>query len=376
MPRNEKQLSAFKNPDNDHRGDWRASDLSARTFSERTYYAIETPTGKVVYPPESRSWTISKEKYDELLADNRIWFGVSGEGRPMQKKFLSEVRDGITPQTWWDRNFASDNKIARYEIKAVIKNSNFNTPKPEKLMQRIIQLTTQSGEIVLDFHLGSGTTCAVAHKMGRQYIGVEQMDYVETITVERLKKVVGKRIQEKGKSTKKIEYDTGGVSKSVNWQGGGDFVYCELMRYIESYMDKIQAAQSSKELEALWRDIAENSFLNWYVNSQVPEDAVNDFVAIGEGENGLDKQKKLLAELMDKNQLYVNLSEIDDEDFGVSEEDKALNRAFYGEMSDPDEGLELRQGLAEELKQSIADVEAGGKTVPAQKVAERLGLTW
>ena len=294
----------------------------------------------------------------------------------MQKKFLSEVRDGITPQTWWDRNFASDNKIARYEIKAVIKNSNFNTPKPEKLMQRIIQLTTQSGEIVLDFHLGSGTTCAVAHKMGRQYIGVEQMDYVETITVERLKKVVGKRIQEKGKSTKKIEYDTGGVSKSVNWQGGGDFVYCELMRYIESYMDKIQAAQSSKELEALWRDIAENSFLNWYVNSQVPEDAVNDFVAIGEGENGLDKQKKLLAELMDKNQLYVNLSEIDDEDFGVSEEDKALNRAFYGEMSDPDEGLELRQGLAEELKQSIADVEAGGKTVPAQKVAERLGLTW
>ena len=152
-PRNEKQLSAFKNPDNDHRGAWRASDLSARTFSKKTYYAIETPTGKVVYPPESRSWTISKERYEKLLKDNRIWFGISGKGRPMQKKFLSEVKDGITPQTWWDRDFASDNKIARYEIKRVVENSNFNTLKPEKLIQRIIQLTTQSGDIVVDFHL-------------------------------------------------------------------------------------------------------------------------------------------------------------------------------------------------------------------------------
>ena len=92
-----------------------------------------------------------------------------------------------------------------------------------------------------------------------------------------------------------------------------------------------QAAQSTQELEALWRDIAENSFLNWYVNKETPEDAVDDFVAIGQEENGLDKQKKLLAELLDKNQLYVKLSEIDDEDFQVSEEDKALNRAFYGD---------------------------------------------
>ena len=325
-PRNEKQLSAFKNPDNDHRGVWRASDLSARTFSKKTYYAIETPTGKVVYPPESRSWTISKERYETLLADNRIWFGISGEGRPMQKKFLSEVRDGITPQTWWDRDFASDNKIARYEIKEVVENSNFNTLKPEKLMQRMIQLTTQPDEIVLDFHLGSGTTCAVAHKMGRQYIGVEQMDYVETITLERLKKVVGRKT---GEGT--IAFDTGGISESVNWQGGGEFIYCELMQYNQSYMDRIEAAQSSEDLMALWREIAANSFLNWYVNPETPDDAVNDFIAIGQGENGLDKQKRLLAELLNKNQLYVNLSEIEDEDFAVSEADKALNGQFYGE---------------------------------------------
>ena len=96
-------------------------------------------------------------------------------------------------------------------------------------------------------------------------------------------------------------------------------------------MDKIQAAQSTRELVNLWDDIARNSFLNWYVNKEIPEDAVDDFVAIGQEENGMDKQKKLLAKLLDKNQLYVNLSEIDDEDFEVSDEDKTLNRAFYGD---------------------------------------------
>ena len=167
--------------------------------------------------------------------------------------------------------------------------------------------------------------------MNRQWIAVEQMDYVETITMERLQKVVGKKAKAEGKLIEEIDYDTGGISESVNYQGGGDFIYCELMPYNQAFMDKIQASQSSEALVALWRDIAENSFLNWYVNAEIPEDAVADFIEIGKGENGLKKQKKLLAELLDKNQLYVNLSEIEDEDFGVSAEDKALNRAFYGE---------------------------------------------
>ena len=206
------------------------------------------------------------------------------------------------------------------------------------------------------------------------HIGDQEMDYVETITLERLKKVVEKRIKVESKLSEEIAYDTGGISRSVAWKGGGDFVYCELMQYNEAYMDKIQAAQSSKELVALWRDIVENSFLNWYVNPEIPEDAVNDFIAIGEGENGVSKQKKLLVELLDKNQLYVNLSEIDDEEFGISAEDKELNEEFYGQ--DPDEGLELRDEFVAELQQSIADVKAGGKTIPAEKVAEELGLNW
>ena len=207
----------------------------------------------------------------------------------------------------------------------------FAYPKNERLIERIIEYTTEEEDIVLDFHVGSGTTTAVAHKMNRQWIAVEQMDYVEAITLERLKKVVGKKIKAEGKLIEEIEYDTGGISESVNWQGGGDFIYCELMPYNQAFMDKIQAAQSFEELVAIWRDIAENSFLNWYVNAEVPEDAVKDFIKIGQGENGLEKQKKLLVGLLDKNQLYVNLSEIEDKDFGVSEEDKMLNQAFYGE---------------------------------------------
>ena len=143
------------------------------------------------------------------------------------------------------------------------------------------------------------------------------MDYAEEIPVERLKKV--------------ISGEEGGISEFVNWQGGGDFIYCELMKYNEAYMDKIQATQSSEALVALWENIASNSFLNYYVNSETPADAVEDFKTIGQTEIGLEKQKKLLAELLDKNQLYVHLSEIDDADFEVTEEDKALNRTFYGD---------------------------------------------
>ena len=174
-------------------------------------------------------------------------------------------------------------------------------------------MTTKENDIVLDFFCGTGTTLAVAHKLHRTYIGVEQLDYHENDSLTRLKNV--------------IEGDITGISNEVDFKGGGDFIYCELMQYNQAYMDKIQASQSSEELVALWRDIAENSFLNWYVNAEVPQEAVNDFIAIGD----LEAQKHLLAELLDKNQLYVNRSEIEDADFAVSEEDKTLNKAFYGE---------------------------------------------
>ncbi|MDO8447084.1 MAG: site-specific DNA-methyltransferase [Deltaproteobacteria bacterium] len=158
--RNEEQLSAFKNPDNDARGVWRASDLSARTANQNCNYPIILPSGKIVYPPASRSWIISKEKFEELVKDKRIWFGVDGSARPMQKKFLSEVKEGITPQTWWDREFADDNKNARYEIKEIFPENIFDTPKPTKLIKRLIEVSTNNddSEIILDFFGGSATT--------------------------------------------------------------------------------------------------------------------------------------------------------------------------------------------------------------------------
>ena len=199
------------------------------------------------------------------------------------------------------------------DINVVGRQSDFEHEKNEEVVRRIIEWITDEGDIILDFFAGSGTTAAVAHKMNRQWIAVEQMDYIDTITIERLKKVVAG--------------EQGGISKSVNWQGGGDFIYCELMPYAQTYIDRIQQARSSRELDRLWQEISRSTFLNWYINPQNPDEASKTFAEI----NDLEKQKQLLMDLLDKNQLYVHYSEIDDTDFKVSDYDKKLNRLFYGD---------------------------------------------
>ena len=331
MSRTENTKKRYSNPDNDSRGVWTSSDLTVKTYTASTDYPIEIPSGRIVNPPESRCWAVSKVKFNDLVADNRIWFGESGNNMPRLKKFLTEVKEGITPVTLWLHTEVGNNQEAKREIKQFNPDIVFASPKPERLLQKIIEIGSNTGELIVDFFAGSATTAAVAQKMNRQWITIEQMDYVETIPIERLRKVIGKKVSVEGDLLEEIEHDTGGISESVNWQGGGDFIYCELMQYNEAYMDKIQAAESPEELVALWEDIAVNSFLNYYVNPETPEDAVEDFKALSNTENGLDKQKKFVAELLDKNQLYVHLSEIDDEDFSVSREDKLLNKLFYGE---------------------------------------------
>lgn len=189
----------------------------------------------------------------------------------------------------------------------------FDTQKTEALLERIIGSATQEGDLVLDFFSGSGTTASVSHKLKRRWITIEQLEDQTNILLKRLADV--------------INGESSGISKSVNWQGGGDFIYCELMPYNEVFMERIQSAQSSEKLLDIWRDISKDSVLNWYVKPHKPMEAEEYFIAI----NDVKKQKHLLAGLLDKNQLYVHLSEIEDETFEVSEEDKALNRAFYGE---------------------------------------------
>jgi len=324
QPRSERQDERYKNYDNDPRGIWSSDNLTARNYYGAGTYPITTPSGRVISgPPKGTYWRVSKETFDKLDKDNRIWWGKDGNNMPRLKRFLSDVQEGIVPQTIWEHEEVGNTQEAKKEIVALSDKDIFATPKPERLIRRIIEIATNPNDIVLDFFIGSGTTTAVAHKMNRQYIGVEQMDYIEKIPVERLKKV--------------IKGEQGGISESVKWQGGGEFIYCELMKYNEAFMERIQAAKNSKELLKIWQEMAEGSFLNWYVNPEMPDEAIKDFEAIGKDPSiakhsgsGLEKQKKLLAELLDKNQLYVNLSEIDDAQFKVSKEDKALNKAFYG----------------------------------------------
>lgn len=195
-----------------------------------------------------------------------------------------------------------------------------NGKKPEELIRRILHIGTNEGDLVLDFHLGSGTTAAVAHKMGRRYIGIEQMDYINEITVPRLQKV--------------IEGEQGGISKSVNWQGGGSFVYAELMELNAYFVHEIQKAQSAEELEKLFAVMKTEAHLNYQValenvlSAEYEMDGIPRKVAFSELE--LHEQKQLLIEILDKNQLYVNASDMDDCDLNISESDKAFTRSFYG----------------------------------------------
>ena len=169
LPRSDEQLKAYKNPDNDPRGVWRTSDLSARTYSASCDYIITGPTGLKFSPPPSRSWIVNKESYQNLLADNRITFGSDGTGRPMQKKFITEVKGGITPETWLPRERGGDNKIARYELKDIFPENLFDTPKPSKLVSYLITISgVEKDAIILDFFSGSATTAHAVMKLNAE----------------------------------------------------------------------------------------------------------------------------------------------------------------------------------------------------------------
>ena len=185
--------------------------------------------------------------------------------------------------------------------------------KPEHLISRIINLATNENDIVLDFFLGSGTTAAVAHKMNRQYIGIEQMDYIETIAVERLKKV--------------IEGEQGGISKSVNWQGGGDFIYFELAKHNETAKEKINNCVAKQELLGLFEELYDKYFLNYNLKIKEFKEKVSregEFQALD-----LEEQKRMFLTMLDLNQMYVNKSEMADKNFAISQQDQELTKEFY-----------------------------------------------
>lgn len=215
LRRTELMNSQYKNPDNDPRGVWMSDNPSVKTYSAATDYPITTPSGRIVNPPSSRCWRFSKEKFEGLVKDNRIWFGKNGNGLPRLKTFLSEVQNGSVSKTIWFRDEVGDNQEAKREVKAFNNDDVFATPKPERLIEKILELGSKDNDWVLDSFAGSGTAGAVAHKKNRKWIMVEIGNHAETHIIPRMKKVISGE-------------DAGGISQLTGWKGGGGFKYFEL----------------------------------------------------------------------------------------------------------------------------------------------------
>lgn len=206
LPRSEESIEGYTNPDFDPRGVWASGPCHAKTPNKKDIYPIITPSGRKIMPPPGTSWRFSKEKMNSLIKDNRIWFGVDGNNVPRYKRFLTDVQEGFVPLTIWLRDEVGDNQEAKKEVKKIDPISVFDTPKPERLLQRILTIATNEGDLVLDSFLGSGTTAAVAHKMNRRYIGVELGDHAYTHCKVRLDKVISGEDQG-GISVSKEYYD-------------------------------------------------------------------------------------------------------------------------------------------------------------------------
>lgn len=277
------------------------------------FFGIKSPDGKEVFPIKPNgiegAWRWSQKKViDEI---DRIDWVDGKNGWTPYYRIYADTNSTRPPETLWYHSEVGSNRTSKTEVKKVLDdNTRFDTPKPEKLIQRIIQIATNENDIVLDFFMGSGTTVAVAHKMNRQYIGIEQMDYIETVSVERLKKV--------------IDGEQGGISKDVNWTGGGSFVYCELKNDAQDFKNTVLEARESETLSQLFEQAKKSSFLSYRVDPKKLKKSEFEKLSLAE-------QKQVLLELVDNNNLYVNYSEIDDSDYGISLEEKKLNKDFYGE---------------------------------------------
>ena len=224
-------------------------------------------------------------------------------------KKIREIDGKITPteiltNIWTDISFLSLGNEGGVDLP--------NGKKPEKLIQRLFELFTDHDDIVLDYHLGTGTTCAVAHKMGMHYIGVEQLDYGKDDSLVRLQNV--------------ISGEQGGISKYVDWQGGGSFVYCELAKLNQTIVEEIEAATDDATLSDIYGRMVRSGFISYKVNPADIDAAADDYAALS-----MDDKRRFLMEILDKNLLYVNYCDIDDEEFGISDEDKAFTRSFYRE---------------------------------------------
>jgi len=310
LQRSAEAVARYSNPDNDPRGVWSSSDLTVKTYSADYDFPITTPSGKVINPPKGVCWRVSRTRFQELVDTNQVWFGKEGGNVPRLKRFLTDVKDGQTPLTIWLHTEVGHNQEAKQEINKLLETELFKTPKPERLLKRVIEIGSDKGDIVLDFFAGSGTTAAVAAKLERQFITIEQMDYIEGVTKLRLKKV--------------IEGEQGGISQSVSWNGGGSFVYCELKTANQRLIEAISDISDEKSALKMWHEVNAAGAISYKVAPFSADNAAGDFKMLT-----ITEQKKILIEMLDKNMLYVPLSEIDNGDYGLDEQTKKANVAFF-----------------------------------------------
>jgi len=309
LARTEEMNKRYSNPDNDPRGVWKPGGFSVKTYSKEYDYPIKTPSGKIVHPPKGSCWQTSEANFKKMLADNRIWFGVNGDAKPQIKQFLSEVQQGTVTKSIWLYDEVGHNQISRAEIIKLFGEHVFATPKPEKLIKRIIDLSTKEDDIVLDFFLGSGTTTAVAHKMKRRYVGIDQMDYIETVAVKRMQKV--------------IEGEDGGISKEVSWEGGGSFIFCELAKLNQKFIDRILKEKSKEKIIKVVEEMAKSFSMSYRYDK-----LYTNFNNINLSELELEDLRKLAMDVIEYNQLYVNYSEIEDKEYGFDKKQIELNNKF------------------------------------------------
>lgn len=310
---------------------WRLADLTSQQPASKrpnSYFTMVDPkTGKEYPASEKRTWAVTKDTFEYYYNTGAIVFPDDYEflniSKPYARKFKSDddnngklssvISDFAMQEFIKALLFDCKNMDGNSQIDEMFGRDEFDYAKPENLIKSILEIATDEGDLVLDFFLGSGTTCAVAHKMSRNYIGIDQMDYIEQLAVERLKKV--------------IDGEEGGISSDIGWQGGGSFVYCELAKANQNFVDEIQTATTVEEIKDIYSRIIETGFISSKVNPKDIDANAEDFYALS-----LDDQKRFLMVLLDKNLLYVNYCDIDDEEYGISDEDKAFTRSFYGEV--------------------------------------------
>lgn len=307
---------------------WRKADLtSQRTVQERpnsNYTMVNPKTGKGYPVNPKRSWAVAKDTFQEWYDNGGIGFPddydfMSGD-RPFRRVFKDEDdtkgKDSAVYSDFLLKLYGGKtvNKLGNDQIDKLFERDDFDYAKPEELLSEIMKVTTTEHDMVLDFFMGSATTQAVAMKMNRRFIGIEQMDYIKTVSVERLKKV--------------IAGEQGGVSKDVNWQGGGSFVYAELMEKNQGYLKDVQQAETTKELEdVVQRMIEGGADFDFRVDvEKVLQDPEYQAMVLAD-------KKQLIVKVIDKNQLYYAYSDMDDRDVQelMSDSDIAFNKSFYGE---------------------------------------------